>query len=153
MEEAPTRHRFQESVPPAHQKVSSGCLRGRMVRSTRTDMASIHTATRRQPGSLSRLSPLLLPEKGRFCTENLSLMSLGLDSSIRRKCVWAHCVVCDARYRGGWNWKIDTTYPPRISLATRAYPQRRSCRHLKTCVVGCHPIDGQPWCMRHSGRT
>ncbi len=71
-----------------------------MVRSTRTDMASMHTATRRQPGSLSRLSPLLLPEKGRFCTENLCLMSLGLDSSIRRKCVWAHSVVCGASRQG-----------------------------------------------------
>ena len=38
-----------------------------------------------------------LPEEGRFCIENMSLMSLGLASLIRRRGMWAHCIVCGAR--------------------------------------------------------
>ena len=41
-----------------------------------------------------------LPEEGRFCIENMSLMSLGLASSIRRRCMWAHCIVCGASRQG-----------------------------------------------------
>ena len=43
-----------------------------------------------------------LPEEGRFCIENMSLMSLGLASPIRRRGMWAHCIVCGERYRSGW---------------------------------------------------